>query len=480
MNMSIEDSLSYDDVLLLPAYADFLPGEADVRSRLVGDVRLNIPLISSAMDTVTEEELAIAIALEGGAGVIHRNLPPREQADQVAAVKRFLNWIIDTPVTVQKDQTLHDVDDLMKRYRVSGLLVLDGAGKLCGIITSRDMKFCTDYTRKVEEIMTSDPIVEDGEPEMEKALKKFHRHKVEKLPVVDKEGRLKGLITVKDIEKHQHFPSAALDSNGRLIVGAAISPNDLENRLPLLLESKVDFVVLDTAHGDSHSVLEALKTIKKRHRVPVIGGNVATREGARHLVEAGVDAVKVGVGPGSICTTRIVAGIGVPQFSAVLWCAEEAAKKDIPVIADGGIKYSGDIVKAIGAGAEAVMIGNLFAGLKESPGREIIYEGRIFKQYRGMGSIAAIRKGGGERYQMGKDEEPVPEGIEGRVPYKGSLKPFIYQLVTGLRKGMGYCGCRTIKELRNYRKFIKITPAGLRESHAHDVSITQEPPNYSR
>jgi IMP dehydrogenase len=476
----IEESLSYDDVLLLPGYADFTPGQTEVRSRLVADIHLNIPIISSAMDTVTEEEMAIAIALEGGAGVIHRNLPPKEQAEQVASVKRFLNWIIDTPVTVQRDQTLHDVNDLMNRYRVSGLLVLNGEGKLCGIITSRDMKFCTDYSRKVEDVMTADPIVEDGEPEMEKALKKFNEYKVEKLPVVDSEGRLKGLITVKDIEKHQHFPSAALDASGRLLVGAAISPNDMETRLPLLLESKVDFVVLDTAHGDSKSVIDAVKTIKKRFPVPVIGGNVATREGAKRLVAAGADAVKVGVGPGSICTTRIVAGIGVPQFSAVLWAAEEAAKKDIPVIADGGIKYSGDIVKAIGAGAEAVMIGNLFAGLKESPGREMIYEGRIFKTYRGMGSIAAIRQGGGDRYQMGKDDEPVPEGVEGRVPYKGNLKPFIYQLVTGLRKGMGYCGCRTINELRNYKKFVKITPAGLRESHTHDVSITQEPPNYSR
>ncbi|MCL1817628.1 MAG: IMP dehydrogenase [Spirochaetaceae bacterium] len=476
----IEESLSYDDVLLLPGYADFLPGQADVSSRLVAGIRLNIPVLSSAMDTVTEEEMAIAIALEGGAGVIHRNLSPREQADKVAAVKRFLNWIIDTPVTVQKDQNLYEVKELMARYRVSGLLVLSGEGKLCGIITSRDMKFCTDFSRKVEELMTPDPIVEDGEPEMEKALKKFHEHKVEKLPVVDKEGRLTGLITVKDIEKHQHFPTAALDANGRLIVGAAVSPNDIEDRLPLLQESKADFVVIDTAHGDSRSVIDAIRSVKKRFSLPVIGGNVAGKEGTRRLIEAGADAVKVGVGPGSICTTRIVAGIGVPQFSAVLWCAEEAARKNIPVIADGGIKYSGDIVKAIGAGAETVMIGNLFAGLKESPGREIIYEGRIFKQYRGMGSIAAIKQGGGDRYQMTEDEEPVPEGVEGRVPYKGSLKPFLYQLVTGLRKGMGYCGCRSIKELRDYKKFIKITAAGLRESHAHDVSITQEPPNYSR
>ncbi|MDR2588622.1 MAG: IMP dehydrogenase [Spirochaetales bacterium] len=480
MSEAIEEALSYDDVLMLPGYADFLPAEADVRTRLVADIRLNIPVISSAMDTVTEEEMAIAIALEGGAGVIHRNLSPESQAEQVASVKRFLNWIIDTPVTVQEDQTLNDVVDLMKRYRVSGLLVLNGQKKLCGIITSRDMKFCSDFSLKVKDLMTPNPIVEDGEPELEKALKKFHKHKVEKLPVVDSQGFVKGLITVKDIEKHRNFPLAALDGNSRLIVGAAVSPNDYSQRLPLLTESKVDFVVLDTAHGDSGSVARAIADIKKKFSVPVVGGNVATREGAKRLIEAGADAVKVGVGPGSICTTRIVAGIGVPQFSAVLWCAEEAAKRDVPLIADGGIKYSGDIVKAMGAGASAVMIGNLFAGLKEAPGREIIYEGRIFKQYRGMGSIAAIKQGSGDRYQMAKGEDPVPEGVEGRVPYKGSLKPFLYQLVTGLRKGMGYCGCRTIAELRNYRKFVRISAAGLRESHAHDVAITQEPPNYSR
>ncbi len=478
--MTLEDSLSYDDVLLLPGHADFLPGDADVRSRLVRDIYLNVPVISSAMDTVTEEEMAIALALEGGAGVIHRNLNPRDQADQVASVKRFLNWIIESPVTVEKDQTLADVVELMKRYRVSGLLVLDRDGKLCGIITSRDMKFCSDFTQKVEDVMTPNPIVEDGEPDLQRALDKFHQHKVEKLPVVDRDGRIKGLITVKDIEKHQNFPSAALDKFGRLLVGAAVSPNDYAARMPLLQESRVDFVVLDTAHGDSRSVCDAVTSIRRNFTVPVIGGNVATPDGTRRLIDAGADAVKIGVGPGSICTTRIVAGIGVPQFSAVLWCAEEAAKNDVPVIADGGIKYSGDIVKAVGAGASTVMIGNLFAGLKEAPGREIIYEGRIFKQYRGMGSLASIREGSGDRYQMRQGEEPVPEGVEGRVPYKGDLKPFLHQLVTGLKKGMGYCGCRTIADLQKYRKFVKISHAGLRESHAHDVAITQEPPNYSR
>ncbi|GAB4221580.1 MAG: IMP dehydrogenase [Spirochaetales bacterium] len=477
----IEEALSYDDVLLLPSYADFLPGEADVRTRLVRDIHLNIPILSSAMDTVTEEDLAIALALEGGAGVIHRNLSPQDQAEQVGNVKRFLNWIIYDPVTVEEDRTLREVELRMKKFRVSGLLVLDAEGKLSGIITSRDMKFCTDYDRQVKEVMTTNPIVERGEPDIQRALETFHTYKVEKLPVVDPEGHVKGLITVKDIEKHQNFPKAALDSSGRLVVGAAISPRDFEVRIPLLLESKVDFVVLDTAHGDSKSVIDAIRTIRKKYPVAVVGGNVATAEGAKRLIEAGAEAVKVGVGPGSICTTRIVAGIGVPQFSAVLHCAEVAMEKDIPVIADGGIKYSGDIVKAIGAGASSVMIGNLFAGLKEAPGREVIYEGRIFKQYRGMGSIGAIQDGSGDRYQMNDgEEEPVPEGVEGRVPYKGALKPFVHQLVSGLKKGMGYCGCRTIPELQRYRKFVKISPAGLRESHAHDVAITQEPPNYSR
>ena len=479
--MHIEESLSYDDVLLVPSYSDFLPGEADVRTRLVRDIYLNIPILSSAMDTVTEEEMAIALALEGGVGVIHRNLSPEAQAEQVRNVKRFLNWIIHDPVTVEEDRTLREVELRMKKFKVSGLLVLDSEGKLSGIITSRDMKFCTDYDQQVKEVMTTNPIVERGEPDIQRALDTFHKYKVEKLPVVDAEGRVKGLITVKDIEKHQNFPKAALDSSGRLLVGGAISPRDFDLRIPLLMDNKVDFVVVDTAHGDSKSVMDAIRTIRKKYPVPVVGGNVATAEGTKRLIDAGAEAIKVGVGPGSICTTRIVAGIGVPQFSAVLQCAEVAMEKDIPVIADGGIKYSGDIVKAIGAGASSVMIGNLFAGLKEAPGKEIIYEGRIFKQYRGMGSLGAIQEGSGDRYQMNNsDEEPVPEGVEGRVPYKGTLKPFVHQLVSGLKKGMGYCGCKTIAELQRYKKFVKISPAGLRESHAHDVVITQEPPNYSR
>ncbi|MFW5718178.1 MAG: IMP dehydrogenase [Spirochaetota bacterium] len=477
--MTLEETLSYDDVLLLPSHADFLPGETDVRARLVGDISLNIPVVSAAMDTVTEDRLAIALALEGGVGVIHRNMSSDAQAKHVAAVKRFLNLVIEDPVTVDSGQSIEEVSDIMTRYRISGLPVVDG-DRLVGIITSRDMRFCTDFSMHVSEVMTPDPIVEIGTPDYASAQEKFNAHKIEKLPVVDKDGHLTGLITVKDIEKHNRYPFAAIDAHGRLIVGAAVSPTDLDARMTALVNARVDFVVIDTAHGDSKNVTDAIRHIKRTYPVPVVGGNIATREGARRLIEAGADAIKVGVGPGSICTTRVVAGIGVPQFSAVLWAAEEAAKHDIPVIADGGIKFSGDITKALAAGANTVMIGNLFAGLKESPGREIIYEGRIFKAYRGMGSLGAIKAGSGDRYQIRENETPVPEGIEGRVPYKGELQPFVHQLVTGLRKGMGYCGCRTLDDLRAYRNFVKISPAGLKESHVHDVAITQEPPNYSR
>jgi IMP dehydrogenase len=432
------------------------------------------------MDTVTEEKLAIAIALEGGAGVIHRNLSPESQARQVGNVKRYLNWIIASPVTVREDAQIRDIRGLMDKFQVSGMPVLNQEDRLVGIITSRDLRFCRDDSLSVMDVMTKDPVVEQGEPSVTSAREKFDKYRIEKLPVVDRQGRLTGLITVKDMEKHARFPKAATDKGGRLIVGAAVSPQDIQVRLPLLKNTRADFVVLDTAHGDSKSVMDAIRTIKEQFAIPVIGGNVASKEGTRRLIEAGADAVKIGIGPGSICTTRIVAGVGVPQFTAVWDCAEEAAKYDIPVIADGGIKFSGDISKAIGAGANAVMIGNLFAGLKEAPGHEIIFDGRIYKEYRGMGSLGAIQDGGGDRYQITKDETPVPEGIEGRVPYKGELRNFLHQLVSGLRKGMGYCGCKNINELRNYRKFIRITAAGLRESHAHDVAITQEAPNYSR
>ncbi|MBN2873661.1 MAG: IMP dehydrogenase [Spirochaetales bacterium] len=478
--MDIPETLSYDDVLLLPGHSELLPRDADVRTRLAGDLRLNVPILSAAMDTVTEDRLAIALALQGGAGVIHRNLPPEDQAEQVCTVKRYLNWIIESPVTVEEDRTIRDVRSIMERHRVTGLPVLDHGGKLVGIITARDLRFRREDEALVRDAMTRDLVVETGEPTPRSAREKFDEHRIEKLPVVDAQGLLRGLITVKDMEKHELYPQAATDRSGRLIVGAAVSPQDFEVRVPLLQKARCDFVVLDTAHGDTKSVADAVSAIKKRYDILVIGGNVATASGTRRLVDAGADAVKVGIGPGSICTTRIVAGIGVAQFTAVLDCAAEADKSGIPVVADGGIKFSGDIVKALGAGASTVMIGNLFAGLKEAPGAEIIYDGRIYKEYRGMGSLGAIRSGSGDRYQLGKDESPVPEGIEGRVPYKGELAEYLHQLVAGLKKGMGYTGCPDLASLRNYKRFVRITAAGLRESHAHDVSIIQEAPNYSR
>ncbi len=372
--------------------------------------------------------------------------------------------MIKKPITLSPDDDIERAAQLIYKHKISGLPVLDSTKKLVGIITRRDMRFCEDLTRKVKDMMTADPVSAPPTISPEEAQALFDEHRIEKIPVVDDEGRVTGLITVKDLEKQEAFPRAALDKQGRLIVGAAISPQDYQVRLPLLTESRVDFVVLDTAHGDSASVVNAVKDIKKRWDVLVIGGNVATAEGTRRLIDAGADAVKVGIGPGSICTTRVISGIGVPQFSAVLWCAEEAAKSNIPVIADGGIKFSGDITKAICAGASSVMLGNLLAGLKEAPGREIICDGTMYKQYRCIGCMGAI---------------PVPEGIEGRVPYKGELKPFLHQLTTGLRKGLFYCGCRDLEELRQYKKFVKISPAGLHESHAHDIMITHEAPNYS-
>lgn len=476
----IPEKLSFDDVLLQPGYADFLPHETDVTTTLAPGVTLNVPIISAAMDTVTEESLAIALALEGGVGVIHRNMDPIEQARQVASVKRHLNWVIENPVTVGPNQTVGEVREIVDFYSISGLPVIDG-NMLVGIITSRDLRFAPDNSQLVREVMTAGPIVEVGTPTIESAQRKFNEHKIEKLPVVDENGALTGLITVKDMEKHSLFPKAATDERGRLLVGAAVAPTDYETRLPVLVDAKVDFVVLDTAHGNSANVVRAVQAIKAAHpSLPVVGGNVSDRDGTNRLIDAGADIIKVGVGPGSICTTRIVAGIGVPQLSAVMDAVDAASRRDIPVIADGGIKFSGDITKAIAAGAHAVMIGNLFAGLKESPGKEFLYEGRIFKSYRGMGSVGAMKKGGGDRYNVAEGEEPVPEGIEGRVPYKGELKPFLHQLVTGLRKGMGYCGCRTIGELRRYRNFVRISSAGLTESHVHDVAMVRQPVNYSR
>ena len=361
------EGLSYDDILLQPGYSELLPKDCDVKTILCDEIRLNVPIISAAMDTVTEEKLAIAVALEGGAGVIHRNLKPEEQAKQVSSVKRFLNWIIESPVTVPQDAYVRDVRELVVKHGISGLPVVDGEGKLKGIITNRDLRFCRDDSLPVVKVMTNDVVVVEGEPTADKAREKFNEYRIEKLPVVNHEGKLTGLITVTDMEKHENFPNAATDKSGRLLVGAAISPQDFSIRMPLLVKAKVDFVVLDTAHGDSKNVMDAIRQIKNEYDVPVIGGNVATKEGTKGLIKAGADAIKVGIGPGSICTTRVIAGIGVPQFTAILDCAEEASKAGIPVIADGGIKFSGDITKAIGAGASVVMIGNLFAGLKEAP-----------------------------------------------------------------------------------------------------------------
>ena len=475
-----EEALSYDDILLLPGYSDLLPRDCEIKTTLCGDVHLNVPIISAAMDTVTEEKLAIALALEGGAGVIHRNLSPEEQTRQVGNVKRYLNWIIENPVTVKENALIGDVKLLLGKFNVSSAPVLNAKDKLVGIVTGRDLKFCKDDSLLVSEVMTKEVVTENGNASVSSASEKFYRQRIEKLPVVDDDNKLTGLITVRDMEKRELYPYAATDKAGRLIVGAAVSPQDYKVRMPLLKFAKVDFVVLDTAHGDSKNVMDAIRDIKKEFGIPVIGGNVVSRDGTRRLIDAGADAVKVGIGPGSICTTRVVAGVGIPQFTAVWECAEEAGKDKIPIIADGGIKFSGDIPKAIGAGADVVMIGNLFAGLKEAPGQEIIFDGRIYKEYRGMGSLGAIHDGAGDRYQISKDEIPVPEGIEGRVPYKGELKEFLRQLVAGLRKGMGYCGCKNIAELKKYRKFLRITAAGLRESHPHDIDITQEAPNYSR
>ncbi len=477
--MELKEGLSYDDILLTPAYSDVLPGNVNVRSRLVGNIYLNTPIISAAMDTVTNSELAIAIALCGGAGVIHRNYTPEQQAMEVSRVKRYLNWVIQDPQTAHENTTIGTIKQQMETYNATGIPVIDDNNRLSGIITSRDLRFITNDNLLVKEIMTKNPVAEIGIPTPESAAEKFDKYKIEKLPVIDEKGYVKGLVTYRDMDKKKMHPDAALDELGRLIVGAAISPMDYDKRIPLLLEKKVDFVVMDNASGDTKSCLDAIEDIKKKYSIMVIGGNAATAGATRRLINAGSDAVKVGIGPGSICTTRIVAGIGVPQFTAVYECSEEAEKTKTPVIADGGIKYSGDIVKAIGAGAHTIMVGNLFAGLKESPGREIIYEGRIFKAYRGMGSIGAINDGSGDRYRMKEGEDPVPEGIEGRVPYKGEMKPYITQLVTGLKKGMAYCGCKNISELRRYKNFVKITPAGLKESHVHDVSITQAAPNYT-
>ena len=476
-----KEGFTFDDVLLVPQKSEVTPDMIELGTNLTKKVKLNIPIISSAMDTVTESALAIAIAREGGLGVIHKNMTIEQQAMEVDKVKRNENGVIVDPFYLSPDNTLEEADELMGKYKISGVPVTVD-GKLVGIFTNRDLRFESDLSKKLSECMTKDNLVTAPEgTTLEEAAVILQKKKVEKLPIVDKDGMLKGLITIKDIEKSQKYPNSARDSQGRLIVGAAIGvTKDILERAGALVNAKVDVLVLDSAHGHSKNIIDAVKKVKEAFPdTPVIAGNIATAEAAEDLIKAGADAIKVGIGPGSICTTRVVAGIGVPQITAIFDCAQVAKKYGIPVIADGGIKYSGDLVKAIAAGADVVMIGSLFAGCEESPGECEIYQGRQFKVYRGMGSIAAMNKGSKDRYFQTNTKKLVPEGVEGRVPYKGALCDTVYQLLGGIRSGMGYCGTRTITELKENGKFVRITGAGLVESHPHDINITKEAPNYS-
>jgi len=477
---SIPEGLTFDDVLLLPARSAVLPAEADTRTRLTRTIELNVPIVSSAMDTVTESHMAIALAQQGGIGIIHRNMSIARQAEEVDRVKRSESGMIVDPVTVEPEQKIYEALELMKRFRISGVPVTKN-GKLVGILTNRDLRFETRYDLPVSEVMTKENLITvPVGTTLDEAQQILHRHRVEKLLVVDDQYNLKGLITVKDIQKKLKYPNAAKDDHGRLRVGAAIgSGGDFLERAQELVAKKVDVLVIDTAHGHSERVMQAVAAVKKAlPDVPLVAGNVATYEGARDLIELGVDGVKVGVGPGSICTTRVVSGAGVPQITAIAEAARAARKAGVPLISDGGIKFSGDITKALAAGADTVMIGSLFAGTDESPGEMILYQGRTFKSYRGMGSLGAMVQGSSDRYAQDPNAKLVPEGIEGRVPYKGPMAELVYQLVGGLKSGMGYCGCRTIAELQEKARFLRITSAGLKESHVHDVIITKEAPNY--
>ncbi|NLM74004.1 MAG: IMP dehydrogenase [Clostridiaceae bacterium] len=473
--------LTFDDVLLVPQYSDILPRDIDVSTYLTNKIKLNIPLLSAAMDTVTESRLAIAIAREGGIGIIHKNMSIEQQATEVDRVKRSEHGVIVDPFYLSPEHTIADAEELMAKYRISGVPITEN-GKLVGILTNRDMRFLTDYSQKIGDVMTKENLVTAPVgTDLNKAKEILRKHKIEKLPLVDEHGYLKGLITIKDIEKTIQYPNSAKDENGRLLVGAAIGvTSDMMDRAQALIKAKVDVLVLDSAHGHSKNIIEAVKKIKSAFPdIQLIAGNVATAEGVRDLAKAGADAVKVGIGPGSICTTRVVTGVGVPQITAINDCSIEARKHNVRIIADGGIKYSGDIPKAIAAGAHTVMIGNLFAGTEESPGESEIYQGRRFKVYRGMGSLAAMQKGSQDRYFQEGTTKLVPEGVEGRVPFKGPLSETVFQLVEGLKHAMGYCGTRNIEELINNSKFMRITNAGLKESHPHDISITKEAPNYS-
>jgi IMP dehydrogenase len=476
--------LTFDDVLLMPAYSEVLPSEVNIHAQLTKHIKLHVPVLSAAMDTVTEAQLAIALAREGGIGILHKNMSIERQAEQVRKVKRSESGMIVDPITLEVTATIGDALNLMRDNKIGGIPIVDKNHKLVGILTNRDLRFETDRKRKVSEVMTNENLIIAPEgTDLKKAEKILRQYKIEKLPVVNKQGKLIGLITYRDILQVTAFPNAAKDSIGRLLVGAALGiTKDVLDRAAALQSVGVDIVSLDSAHGHSKGVIEALKLIKKNFKnLPVIAGNIATGPGALALAAAGADAVKVGIGPGSICTTRIVAGAGVPQLTAIMEAAKALKGKNIPIIADGGIRYTGDMVKALAAGANCVMMGSIFAGTEESPGETIIYEGRKFKGYRGMGSIGAMSQGSGDRYfqEDAEAKKFVPEGIEGRVAYKGALGEIVYQFVGGLKAGMGYCGAKTVKDLQN-ATFVQITNAGMRESHAHDVDITKESPNYSR
>lgn len=483
MGKIVSEGVTFDDVMLIPAYSNVIGRDVDLKTNLTKTIRLNVPLMSAGMDTVTEHSMAIAMARQGGIGIIHKNMTPEKQAEEVDMVKRSENGVITDPFYLSPDNTINDANELMAKFKISGVPIVVGK-KLVGIITNRDLKFETDGNKKIKESMTK---LEDGlvtakeGVTLEEAKEILAKARKEKLPIVDDEGNLKGLITIKDIEKAIKYPNAAKDSQGRLLCGAAVGiTNNVLERVQALVDARVDVVVLDSAHGHSQNVLDCVKKIKDKFPdLQVIAGNVATGEGTRALIEAGADCVKVGIGPGSICTTRIIAGIGVPQITAIMDSYEAAKEYGIPLIADGGIKYSGDITKAIAAGANAVMIGSLFAGCDESPGTFELYQGRKYKVYRGMGSLAAMEAGSKDRYFQQDAQKLVPEGVEGRVAYKGTIEDSVFQLMGGLRSGMGYCGCHNIEELKENGRFMKITPAGLKESHPHDIQITKEAPNYS-
>lgn len=481
MNKIIKEGLTFDDVLLVPQHSAVLPKDVSLAVDLTSTLHLNIPLLSASMDTVTEHQLAIAMAREGGIGMIHKNLSIEQQAEQVDKVKRSEHGVITDPFFLSPHHKLKDALELMGRYKISGVpITVDG--KLVGILTNRDLRFETNFDQEIGNVMTKDNLVTALEGvTLDEAQKLLGKHRIEKLPIVDKNNNLKGLITIKDIEKAIQYPNSARDANGRLLAGAAVGTADNTfERVDALVQAKVDVIGVDTAHGHSEKVLNVVKQIKKKYpSLPVIAGNVATAEATKALIDAGADVVKVGIGPGSICTTRIVAGIGVPQITAIMDCAEEADRYGKRIIADGGIKYSGDITKAIGAGASAVMIGSLFAGTKESPGELEMFQGRSFKVYRGMGSLSAMAAGSNDRYFQDKNQKFVPEGVEGRVPFRGPLCDMVYQLMGGVRSGMGYCGMPTIDDLRQKAQFVKITSASLVESHPHDITITKEAPNYS-